>query len=332
MYSLKQLKLGISYHIRIIVIYWRLRNYLKRQFISDLDFPNKLELEYFYGSKYFNRTKQYMHVNHLFGELLCVLRGNKMNKAERKLFANLSACAPIFDDFFDKGQDESGKINMLLNHVDRETPETDEQKLAVHFLQNILTNIDKTTEFLDAANRLFKAQENAKAQQVIKLNPKELWAFSRQKGAYSGLLYALLLSHSLSAQEKELAFDLGAFGQFMDDVFDLFDDRAAGVFTLPNTSDSVKNINAFFDELLDSILKKIEDLDRPHQTKKDFVNILQIFAGAIRLAFQKYMKIETKYNIAPKDCLKINRKYWIVDMEKPKNALKMFSIGISYLS
>lgn len=330
--SLKQLKLGISYYTQAIGIYWRLRKYLKHSFLTDLNFPSTLEQEYFYGSKYYNRTKQYMHANHFFGELLCVLRGSKMNNAERKRFANLSACAPIFDDFFDKEQADLAKIKQLLNAVNTEVPETDEQKLAVLFFQNILTDVNSKDEFLAAANHLFEAQAKAKKQQAIESEPERLWDLSRQKGGYSGLMYAMLLSHNLTDQEKDLAFELGAFGQFMDDVFDLYDDKAEGVYTLPNTSKSVKEIELFFEQILKSLLKNIEAFEGSLQAKKDFVNILQIFAAAIRLALLAYTSIESKYKIGPENCLQIERKYWIVDMEKPRNTFKMFRIGLSHLN
>lgn len=332
MYTPKQLKLGIGYYAQAIRIYWRLRKYLKHRFLVDLHFPSALEKDYFYGSKYYNRTKQYMHANHFFGELLCVLRGYKMLDLERKRFANLSACAPIFDDFFDKDREELGKIRSLLNAVNTEIPETEEQKLAAVFLQNILEDIKNKDEFLDAANHLFDAQEKAKRQQAIEGNPEQLWNLSRQKGGYSGLMYALLLSHHLSDQEKDLAFELGAFGQFMDDVFDLYDDRAAGVYTLTNTSESVKELELFFLKLLDAILKKIAAFDGSDKVKRDFENILQIFAGAIRLAFQQYAATESKYKSGPKECMQIERKHWIVDMEKPQQAFKMFRIGLSHLN
>jgi hypothetical protein len=330
--SSKQLNLGISYYAQAIGIYWRLRKYLKRNFLTDLNFPSALEQEYFYGSKYYNRTKQYMHANHFFGELLCVLRGSKMDDVERKRFANLSACAPIFDDFFDKEHGDLEKIKRLLNDVNTEIPETEEQKLATIFLQNILADITNADDFLDAANHLFDAQEKAKKQQSLDSEPKQLWDLSRQKGGYSGLMYALLLNPDLSDQEKEIAFELGAFGQFMDDVFDLYDDSAAGVYTLPNTSKSVAEIELFFFQFLESILKKGEAFDGSVMAKKDFANILQIFSGAIRLAFQQYASIELQYKISPKECLKIERKHWIVDMEKPQNAFKMFRIGLSHLN
>ncbi len=332
MYNSKQLKLGVSYYAQAIGIYLRLRKYLKKNFLSDLNFPDHLQKEYYYQSKYYNRTQQYMHANHFFGELLCVLRGSKLTKEERKRFANLSACAPIFDDFFDKEEDALIKIKKLLNDVDNEKPESDEQKLAVLFLQNILSDLDEKVPFLEAANTLFNAQTEAKIYQSNGSSAEDLWPYSRQKGGYSGVMYALLLDHALSLEEKELAFELGAFGQFMDDVFDLYDDTAAGIYTFPNSSNSVKEIELFFEQLLESILLKVKRLNYQVQAKNDFSNILQIFASAIRLALKQYNEIEKKYSIAPYQALKLDRKYWIVDMEKPKNAFKMFRLGLSYLS
>ena len=331
MISLKQWRLGLGYYAQAIRIFLQLRKYLKQSFIQDLNFRNQLETEYFYHSKYYNRTKQYMHANHFFGELLCVLRDYKLTEKEYRRFANLSACAPLFDDFFDKGKADLSKINRLLNNVDKEKAETEEQKLAAHFLKNILRDMDQKEEFLRAANRLFTAQKSAKKNQSTKASAEDLWEHSKQKGGFSGLMYALLLSHTLSEEEKNLAFELGSFGQFMDDVFDLYDDRKAGVFTLPNSAQSVSEIEIFFEDLLQSIKDILVKMNFAEKAKKDFINVLEIFAAAIRLALDHYAHLEEKHQILPSECLKMERKNWIVDMEKPSNAFKMFRMGLRHL-
>lgn len=273
-----------------------------------------------------------MHANHFFGELLCILRGEKMNKSERKRFANLSACAPIFDDFFDKDKEELTEIKDLLNLSESAIPSSDEQKLSVLFLGNILADIENESAFMQAANQLFEAQLKAKEFQKIEAKADDLWLLSKQKGGYSGLMYALLLNHKLTTEEHELAFELGAFGQFMDDVFDLYDDRNAGIFTLPNTAKSVADIGLFFETLLSSIQTKVMKYNVKPQAQKDFINVLYIFSAAIRLALQDFKKVESNFNISPSQCLAIDRKHWIIDMEKAQNAFKMFRIGLSYLS
>ncbi len=331
MISLRQFGLGMFYYFQAVRILWRLKNYLKHHFITDLDFPTTLQKDYYYQSGYYNRTKQYMHANHFFGELLCVLRGYKMNDAERKRFANLSACAPIFDDFFDKENPPLEKIKHLLNKPESEIPTNEQQKLAVHFLQTILDDLDEKDAFLLAANELFFAQEQAKKMQAFALNAPDLWLYSKQKGGFSGLMYALLLSHSQNEDEKEIAFLLGAFGQFMDDVFDLYDDSKVNTYTLPNTATSVKEIADFFELLLDELIQKAKNLKRPKNIENDFINILQVFASAVRLALSQYAANEKMFQTRPNESCQIDRKYWIVDMEKPTNAFKMFKIGLNYL-
>jgi len=326
-----QLYKGVKYYAQALGVFWQLQRYLKRHFLNDLHFPDALVRDYYYGSPYYNRTKQYMHANHFFGELLCVLRGEKMTTSERMRFANLSAVAPIFDDFFDKQPIDLQKVKRLLNAPQTESTETEEQKLAVLFLQNCLDTISDKNSFLAAANKLFDAQVNALEKQSKQTDSKQLWKSSEQKGGYSGVMYAYLLEGALSVDMEDLAYDLGAFGQFMDDVFDLYDDRKAGVYTVPNTAKSVKEIDDFFQEKLKALLEKVDLLGFPQKIKQDFYNILQVFATAIRMALQQYQKIETEKSVAPSQCIQLERSLWIVDMEHPKNAFKMFKSSLSYL-
>lgn len=331
MVSPAQLLKGVKYYAQALGVFLQLQRYLKRHFLSDLNFPDSLVRDYYYGSPYYNRTKQYMHANHFFGELLCVLRGKKMTKAERMRFANLSAVAPIFDDFFDKQASDLQKVKDLLNAPQTELAETEEQKLAVLFLQNCLDTISDKNAFLAAANKLFDAQVDALEKQSKQTEPAQLWQFSEKKGGYSGVMYAHLLEGSLSPDMEGLAYDLGAFGQFMDDVFDLYDDRKAGVYTFPNTAKNVKEVDDFFHAMLKAIIDKVNHLEFPKKSKQDFYNILQIFATSIRMALQQYQKIESEKRVPPSQCIQLERSLWIVDMERPINVFKMFKHSLSYL-
>ncbi|MBN2236487.1 MAG: hypothetical protein JW729_02945 [Bacteroidales bacterium] len=331
MFSPKQFVLGVVYYSKALGVYWRLRNYLKRDFIRDLHFPSNLQKDYFYASPYYNRTKQYMHANHFFGELLCVLRNYKMDDAERMRFANLSAVAPLFDDFFDKPKIDLQQIKYLLNNPDVQNAHNEEQRLAVIFLRNILQSIENEDDFLSVANQLFTAQNQALENQNKEVPKEYLFELSRQKGGYSGLMYALLLNWHLDENERELAFDLGAFGQLMDDIFDLYDDKKAGIATLANTADAVLELQQIVQKTLSEITDKIHVLNYNSKAKRQFINILSIFASSIHLALDSYQKIENSQQIKPKDCLRIDRTPWIVDMESPKNLLKMFFASLSYL-
>ena len=301
----------------------QLRQYLKKSFSKDLSFPTDLKQDYFYHSIYYNRTKQYMHANHFFGELLCLLRQKPISFTERKRFANLSACAPIFDDFFEN-KTNLNHIQDLLEHPLSENAQNNAEKLAVHFLQTILKSISNKKPFLIAAQDLFLAQTRSKTQKNTELNTEQLLDISIKKGGYSGLMYAYLLENPQDDIFIKIAFSLGSFGQIMDDIFDLYDDAKEGIRTFANQSHSVEEIRI----IVNNQIQIINDLLAEYShSNLHFINVLQIFSSTIDTALNHYEKIEQTLKTSPTKCLTMDRKYWIIDMENPKNIWSLFYLS-----
>ena len=330
MASLNQYFKGLKYYTKAAFIYRSLRSYLRNEFAADLNFPSIIKKDYFYHSPYYNRTKQYMHANHFFGELLCLLRGKVLQPNERMRFTNLSSCAPIFDDFFEKDADLN-HILQLLHHPDPNQAKTDEELLAVHFLNNILDSLDQREEFLNAAENLFLAQVKSKTQSNNKLSPDELLEISLSKGGYSGLMYAHLLASEKNGSFIKMAYLLGSYGQLMDDVFDLYDDAKEGIRTFANQSHSVKEIEDIIQNMEDAVYKQIRNLQNDQYQIKDFLAVFQIFSSTVKIAIQQYRKIEQEQRISPISCLELDRSYWIIDMEKPANIWRLFITSIKRL-
>ncbi len=323
MASIKQYRKSIYYFGRATIIYLQLRHYLRKSFAQDLRFPANLKHDYFYHSNYYNRTKQYMHANHFFGELLCLLRQKPISYKERMRFANLSACAPIFDDFFENKTDLS-HIRDLLESPNPENALNNAEKLSVHFLQTIMETITQKKPFLMAAQDLFLAQTQSKNQKNKQLNKKQLLEISLKKGGYSGLMYAYLLEEQKNDLFIKIAFSLGSYGQIMDDIFDLYDDAKDGIRTFANQSSSVDEIR----KITDQHIHKINDLLAEYSNYNlHFINVLQIFTSTIDMALKQYEKVMQTQNTSPLDCLTIDRRYWIIDMEKPQNIWSLFYLS-----
>ena len=321
---------GVYYYTRAALIYRELRRYLRKDFGQDLNFPNTVKKEYFYHSPFYNRTKQYMHANHFFGELMCLLRGQTIQVEERMRFANLSSCAPIFDDFFEKEFDLE-HIHELLHHPDPSKTKNEEEQLAVHFLNNILSSIHKKEAFLKVAEKLFQAQIESKTQTNSKLTNKQLLNISIRKGVYSGLMYAHLLNDSNGVEFLEIAYDLGSFGQLMDDVFDIYDDAKEGVRTFANQSQTVDELEQIVRVQKEKILKKVGLLSNKEYETHHFLKVFQIFVSTIEMALIYFKKIETEQNTSPYQCLNLSRKTWIIDMEKPANIWRLFYLSVQKL-
>ncbi len=330
MTSLKQYRKGIYYYGRAVYIYAHLKRYLYRDFKKDLAFKTPINEGYFYHSPFYNRTKQYMHANHFFGELLCLLRGKVIQKEERRRFANLSSCAPIFDDFFEHNSDLN-HIHQLLVNPKEENAQNDEEKMAVHFLNNILESLIKKGPFIEAANNLFTAQTDSKKQQGLSLTNKELLDISIRKGGYSGLMYTLLLHNSTDNNMLEIGYLLGSFGQLMDDIFDVYDDSIDGIRTFANQSESVTDLNKTIGVYEHEIIQRIQDLDQSKYQTHHFLNVFSIFATTIQLALSQYKKLEKETGLGPNQCLSSDRKKWIVDMETKQNIWRLFSLSLKKL-
>lgn len=314
---------AISIYSHASIIYLKLHRYLKKEYLKDLDFPEELKKGYFYHSNYYNRTKQYMHANHFFGELLCTILGRKMNKEERRLFANLSSCAPIFDDFFENNSD-SEHIRMLLHHPDKNSTKDSSEKLAVHFLKNILKSEINRNAFLQAADDLFLAQMESKNQKEKSLNQDQLLDISDRKGGFSGLMYALLLQESSDSSFAKLGYELGSFGQLMDDVFDLYDDQKEGIRTYVNQSKKIIEIHFVLEEKEHEILSLGKRVASSPKHFLKFKQVLQVFTSIVEMGLEQYENLNTNQQITPIDCLKSERKEWIIDMEKASNIRTLF--------
>lgn len=308
------------------LIYLRLLRFLKKDYFQLSHFPEDIKNGYSYHSPFYNRSKQYIHANHFFGELLCMIRGKKMSKEESINFALLSSCAPVFDDFFEKDADYFA-VRQLMHHPNVDQASTDSEKLAAVFFSNLLNKLDNKDSLLEAADQLFDAQLASKTQINESLSLEELLQISINKGGFSGLMYASLLENVQSENFNQLAFYLGAYGQLMDDVFDLFDDAKAGIRTFANQSDTVKEIRMIIEEQEQKIIEQLDKMHLLRKNKEGFKQVLAVFSSIIEIAIRQFEKNESEKNLAPNKCLQSDRKYWIIDMEKASNIWKLFSLS-----
>lgn len=307
-------------------IYLRLRRYLNSIYNKKLNFPESLKKDYYYHSRFYNRAQQYIHANHFFGELLSLLRGTKMRDKEMRRFVLLSSCAPVFDDFFEKDADYSS-IKSLMHQPELERAKNDNEKLAAYFFSELLMDLNNRDQVLKAADQLFEAQLKSKIQTNSQMSSNDLLQISLDKGGYSGLMYGLLLEHKQSESFNQIAFSLGSYGQLMDDVFDLYDDAHNGIRTFANQASSVRDIRMITEEHEQKIFNLIDKMHCSGKSRKMFEQVLLVFSSIIDIALNQYEQIEIKMQITPHECIKLERKYWIVDMEKVSNVWKLFKFS-----
>ncbi len=318
----------MKYYLIAAKILFQLKWYLSHHYKKEIQDTLLAEDNYDYFSKYYNRTKQYMLANFFFGEWLSSLRGTKLSPLERQRFVWLSSCAPIFDDFFEHETDLAHVLQLLETPLP-ELADNKAEQTAVFFFNLILNSLDDKKAILTTAKQLFKAQTASKLQkQAEGKSIQDLLQISIEKGGFSGEMYGQLLDNTEHKEELlHLSYLLGAYGQLMDDVYDLYDDAKEGIKSFANQSVKIESIKEHIGTHRQEILTYVYTHFAHTKGYTRFINVMHIFDAMIALPLQHYQKQISKNNSSPKTCLQQKRAKWIIDMEKPINMIRLFDIS-----
>jgi len=275
------------------------------------------------------RMRGYILIQTLWTAGFCLLRGERIKSNELKAIVNISALAPLYDDFFDKVEMPSQKIHALVNTPFDYKPDSDIEMLFLEFSKRIHRNVHNVPFYLENAKNVFNAQYESK-----KLVSKELLDrdFVRKiafdKGGATVVCMCNMLNKKLSDEEHELMYQLGGIAQYLDDIFDLREDYLEGRQTLSNP---VKNVNSLKKSFLSEIKKFKKSLEVSTYTKsnkKAFFFPVSFILGATLLCTRRYELLEKKTNGEFK-IDEYSREELVIDMDLWSNRIKAFKLSLT---
>ena len=274
------------------------------------------------------RLTQYVQVHSLLDFSLCGLAGRKISKSELKACVYFCACLPLYDDFFDKGSLSKKEIKNLMYTPKGFNPDNPVQELFIYLLRTVYQNLSDSGLFGSYFEQLYYGQEESKRLIDPQLSLEDVEKIAFQKGGYSALLFRSILKHPLIEGEEEAMYQLGAVGQVLDDLFDLWDDLEEGINTI------VTKFNDDFKPVFNQYLKEVEELKCRFRTltytkknKDKFIRELMLLVNGGTLCGQHYLKLQAQ-NDGVFDIKKIGRDALVCDMEKNSNRFKMIRQSI----
>ncbi len=274
------------------------------------------------------RLTQYVQVHSLLDFSLCGLAGRKMSRNELKACVYFCACLPLYDDFFDKGNLSKEDIKDLMHSPEGFNPKNSVQELFVYLLDVVYQNLPNSELFGRYFEQLYYGQQESKRLVDSQLSKEEVQKIAFQKGGYSALLFRSILRHPLIDGEEKALYQLGAVGQVLDDLFDLWDDLEEGVNTI------VTKFNTDFTPIFNFYLKEVDQLKlyfqelNYQQKKKDrFLRELMLLINGGTVCGHHYLKLQAQNN-GVFDIHKIGREALVCDMENNFNRLKMIKQSI----
>lgn len=273
------------------------------------------------------RMRDYIIIQTVWTAGFCLLRGERIKDNELKAIVNISALAPLYDDFFDKGETQLDKIHALVNTPNEYQPETDLERLFLEFSKRIHKNVQDIPLCLENAKKVFEAQyESKKLVTTEVLDKEEVRRISFNKGASTVVCMCNMLNKRLSDKEEQLMFQLGGVAQYLDDVFDLREDHLEGRQTLANPISKVEILEASFKKDINVFKSQLKEAGYSKSNRMAFYFPISFILGATLLSIRRYEFLETK-NGGEFEIDKYSRDELVVDMDIWSNRFKAFKLS-----
>lgn len=317
----------LPFYVKLYMDYKRVLKYTK-QLLKEVK-PKFQNWDVLIDAENQRRMRGYILIQTLWTAGFCLLRGERIKDNELKAIVNISALAPLYDDFFDKVEMPSQKIHALVNTPFDYKPDSEIEMLFLEFSKRIHENVHDVPFYLENAKNVFKAQyESKKLVSENLLDRDFVREVAFNKGGKTVICMCNLLNEKLSNEEYKLMHQLGGVAQYLDDIFDLREDYLEGRQTLANP---IQNASSLKRSFLDEIKNFKRNLEISAYTKSDkmafFVPISYIL-GATLLCTRRYELLEQKTNGEFK-IEEYSREDLVVDMDLWSNRIKAFKLSLT---
>ncbi len=255
------------------------------------------------------------------GASYALLKGRKMTHTERLQMTKLSAAAPMFDDYFDEKNLSEARLKMMITQPETCLPENTKEAVFIGLLQEIKAKVKHFAFFNAVCNQVFEAQMDAKRQETGGLYYEEVRKITFDKGGYSTLLFKTIMEQPDLPSENEAIYHFGGMVQWVDDVFDVYEDTQAGLQTLFTPAVNIRLAWQQFENEIVIMKNLFFNIPLPQKNIKRFWDLQMFFFSRTMVCFEQLSALQDE-NTNTFYPSKHERKALICDMEKWENIWK----------
>lgn len=247
------------------------------------------------------------------------LRGQPLSPEEARNQLFLAALTPLLDDAIDHHQADADRIRALLNAPAPPSPTEQDVFAAMQALwPPVRASVPDSEAFMASVWQTLEAQLASKRQFQAGLSAEEIRQLTFDKGGYAALLFRQALAPTPSAAEAAAWYHIGGMVQFLDDLFDVYEDTQNGIYTIINTNTNAENIEKEFENGLATMRTLCNQLPWPQAAIERFYNKLMVLFVRGQVAANQLVEVQQRHkgDFNPKNYM---RKELITDMELRKN-------------
>lgn len=258
------------------------------------------------------------------GANYAILGNRAMNDNERLQMTKLSASAAIFDDYFDDKNLSPNTLKEIIDTVDVYVPKNEKEAIFVQLLQGVKANTLHIEACLEIGYKVFDAQVEALLQENGNLSQEELRKITFDKGGYSTVMFTYLMDKPEDPIAAAAVYHFGGMIQWVDDIFDLYEDNLAGIQTLATSATDMSQLRKDFEAGLVQLKDLFHQLDYlPKKNILKFLDLQLFFFTRALICLEQFETLQAQNN-KPFNANDYTRKQLICDMEKWANIKKWF--------
>lgn len=249
------------------------------------------------------------------------LYGEKLTDEERKRVSLFGILTPIGDDLFDIDKLDAESIHMITFAPGEYEARTFSSSVAKEIQHYLLQNVLHKNEYIESAKNVLEIQLETIKQTNPSVSDKEIETITYAKGGYSVIIYHQVLNTPASEQMLKVLFYIGSLMQLANDCFDISKDVNDGIFTLANRCNDYRSLKKLYFERVKETNRLIMALPYSKSKKEEFTIMMHLITARAFVAIDQLITLQDKLG-APLNCLKLERKQLVCDMQKPKNIIR----------
>lgn len=309
----------IPKYLRIIIRY----NFFFKKELHKIIKQKKFDLD----KKYIKRINFFGLYSYIFANWFSVLHNKKLTYKEIKSAVYFGFCNPLFDDLIDELNFSKQQLEDLKNNKNY----IFENKLD-ELLYDIFIELSKYYSNKNLFNKfytkLLDAQILSKKQTSKTISQKEVEQITLKKGGYSLLLSRVLFDKKITETEKDAIFFMGGLFQYINDMFDIYEDYNSGITTLPIQLKYSDLLSSFFDIYFKQFFEKFKQTNFKKINKRIFILNVLLVTNRGKICAEQLKKFgvsEDSFEFKIK-----NREIFICDMEKISNIYKLIKKTLKF--
>ena len=271
----------------------------------------------------FKKIKKFQGIQqYIINDSFAKFENRTTNTKERENNKLYFVLASLYDDLMDENIVSQAILNEMFLNPAQATPGSFSETVLIDTHLKLLSLVHNKEAYQKVLNSIQQAQIDSLEQLKSDISLDRILCITERKGGYSLLMCRHYIEMSNNENIDNCWYQLGGMIQMTNDLYDIYKDTIAGIYTFANTQNEFEKIRDQYVSQINKYKICVEKLDYNDSKKLIFQIKLSLIPALGFVALENLKQLQGK-NERLNPFIAYPRKDLIIDMEKIKNIFKL---------